>query len=144
MDCVRTNSPKSQLCKYLIHTFWLPRNCWIVSRHIPPSQNCVNTQFTHFDWLEIVGLCPDTFLRVRTVQIPNPHIFTGYKVWDCVRTHYSESELCKYLIHTFWLPTNCWIVLGHIPPSWNCANTQFTHFDWLEIVGMCLDIFLRV
>jgi len=112
--------------KYMVHTFLRPRNPGIVSEHIPLSPNCVHSQFTyfllmrnsgivsghnsHFGWLEIVGLCPDTALQVRTVQIYNSHIFAGWKFWDllldCVQTLSSESTLCKYLVYPgpVWQP----------------------------------------
>jgi len=97
-EYVQTHSLQSELYKYRFYTCWINRNCGIVSRHIPPSwnsvniqlwlprnsgivsghiplsQNHVNTQFTYFEWLEIFGLCLDTFPPVQTVQILNLHI----------------------------------------------------------------------
>src|SRR6266545_1621092 len=39
-----------------LHMFRLARNQGM-SRHIPLSWNHVNIQFTHFVWLEFLGLC---------------------------------------------------------------------------------------
>jgi len=64
-----------------------------VSGHSPLSQSCVNIQFTHFGWLEIMRFFLDTFLQVQTVSILHSYILGCSKFFYNAWTHLSESEL---------------------------------------------------
>jgi len=99
-----------------------------VRTHGAESMWLSNTRFRHFCWIRILALCPDTWDRVHSVQIPDSDIFAGLELWHSVRTHGAEAIWLKYPISTFLLDQNCCTVSGHMGPSLSVSTTRFRHF----------------
>ena len=109
-----------------------------------PSPINTNTRFPHFCLIRIVAQCPDTWVRVQLVQIPELNILASSELLFSVQTHWPESNRFKYPIPTFLPDYYCCTVSGHIGPSPNDANTRIKHFIILRIVVQCLDTLARV
>jgi len=115
-----------------------------VSRHTGPSPSGSNTGFRHFCPIIIVAQCPDTWVRVQLVQIPELNILSSSELLFSVRTDWPESNWFKYLIPTFLPNYHCCIVSGHMGPSPIDTNTRFWHFCPIRIVAQCPDTWVRV
>jgi len=87
LHSVRTHGPESIWFKYPIPTFFRIR---------------------------IAAQCPDTWARVRRVQIPDSDIFARLELLHSVWTHGPESSQFKYPIRHF-----CWIrIVAQCPDTW--------------------------
>ena len=109
-----------------------------------PSPFGSNARFQHFCWIRIIAQCPDTWGRVRSVQIPDSDIFAALELLHTVWTHGPNSNWFKYPIPTFLLDQNCCTVSRHMGPSPFSSYNRFRHFCQIRIVEQCPDTWAQV